>query len=116
MNFLKHQLHKLRKSIDPAKAKTSDLQALAELQDDIKAVRDVLISCNQRLVYNNAKKHLGSGENIDDLVSDGNLSLMRAVEKFDYSRASSSARMRRGRSSRTSPAASRTRRRTSSAT
>jgi RNA polymerase sigma factor (sigma-70 family) len=46
----------------------------------------VLISCNQRLVYNNAKKHLGTGESIDDLVSDGNLSLMRAVEKFDYAR------------------------------
>ena len=59
---------------------------MARLQEDIKDVRDVLISCNQRLVYNNAKKHLGPGESIDDLVSDGNLSLMRAVEKFDYAR------------------------------
>jgi len=86
MNFLKHKLHKMRKSIDPAKARTSDLEQMAALQDDIKDVRDILISCNQRLVYNNAKKHLGTGENIDDLVSDGNLSLMRAVEKFDYAR------------------------------
>ncbi len=86
MNFLKHQLHKLKQSIDPAKARTADLQKMGELQDDIKSVRDVLISCNQRLVYNNAKKHLGTCENIDDLVSDGNLSLMRAVEKFDYGR------------------------------
>ena len=86
MNFLKHQLHTLKKSIDPAKARTADLQKLAELQEEIKEVRDILINCNQRLVYNNAKKHLGTGENIDDLVSDGNLSLMRAVEKFDYAR------------------------------
>jgi len=86
MNFLKHKLHKMRKSIDPAKARTSDLEQMAALQDDIKDVRDILISCNQRLVYNNAKKHLGTGENIDDLVSDGNMSLIRAVEKFDYSR------------------------------
>ncbi|MBY0514310.1 MAG: sigma-70 family RNA polymerase sigma factor [Gemmataceae bacterium] len=86
MNFLKHRLHQLRQATDPAKARAADLRKMAELGDDIKAVRDVLISCNQRLVYNQAKQHLGSTENIDDLVSDGNLSLMRAVEKFDYGR------------------------------
>ncbi len=46
----------------------------------------MLINCNQRLVYTQAKQKLALGENIDDLVSDGNLSLMRAVEKFDYGR------------------------------
>jgi RNA polymerase primary sigma factor len=86
MNFLKHQLHKLKRGMDPTKARVQDLQQIEELQAEIRAVRDVLISCNQRLVYNNAKKHLGPGESIDDLVSDGNLSLMRAVEKFDYAR------------------------------
>lgn len=86
MNFLKHQLHRLRQSIDPGRARVGELHQVEGLQEDIRAVRDVLISCNQRLVYNNAKKHLGPGESIDDLVSDGNLSLMRAVEKFDYAR------------------------------
>ncbi|HJZ59408.1 MAG TPA: sigma-70 family RNA polymerase sigma factor, partial [Gemmataceae bacterium] len=86
MNFRKHQLHRLKQSIDPARAKVTDLQQIEELRAGIKGDRDVLINCNQRLVYNNAKKHLASGENIDDLVSDGNLSLMRAVEKFDYAR------------------------------
>jgi len=86
MNFLKHQLHTLNQRIDPAKVRVAELRKVEELQEGIKSVRDILISCNQRLVYNNAKKHLGTGENIDDLVSDGNLSLMRAVEKFDYGR------------------------------
>ena len=86
MNFLKHSLHNLKKSIDPAKAKVTDLQKVDELREGIKSTRDLLISCNQRLVYNQAKRHLALGENIDDLVSDGNLSLMRAVEKFDYGR------------------------------
>jgi RNA polymerase sigma factor (sigma-70 family) len=86
MNYLKHALHKLRKGIDPAKAKVADLQKVEELREGIKRARDLLISCNQRLVYNQAKRHLAAGENIDDLVSDGNLSLMRAVEKFDYGR------------------------------
>ncbi|HEY2910650.1 MAG TPA: sigma-70 family RNA polymerase sigma factor, partial [Gemmataceae bacterium] len=86
MNFLKHQMHKLQESIDPTRAKVSELRRLEELRQDIKDVRDVLINCNQRLVYAQAKQRLALGESIDDLVSDGNLSLMRAVEKFDYGR------------------------------
>jgi RNA polymerase sigma factor (sigma-70 family) len=86
MNFLKHKLHKLKQSIDPAKARAAELHQMAQLEEEIRTVRDLLISCNQRLVYNQAKLHLGTTENIDDLVSDGNLSLMRAVEKFDYGR------------------------------
>jgi RNA polymerase sigma factor (sigma-70 family) len=86
MNFLKHQLHKLQESLDPTKAKVGDLIRVEEFKDEIKRCRDVLISCNQRLVYAQAKMKLASGESIDDLVSDGNLSLMRAVEKFDYGR------------------------------
>jgi RNA polymerase primary sigma factor len=86
MNFLKHQLHKLQEAIDPAKATVEELKRAEELKDGIRDCRDVLISCNQRLVYAQAKQKLALGENIDDLVSDGNLSLMRAVEKFDYGR------------------------------
>jgi len=86
MNFLKHQLHKLQSTLDPSKAKVSELMRVDELKEDIKDCRDLLISCNQRLVYSQAKQKLALGESIDDLVSDGNMSLMRAVEKFDYSR------------------------------
>ena len=86
MNFLKHQLHKFQDTLDPAKAKVGDLLKVEELNAGIRACRDRLINCNQRLVYAQAKQKLALGENIDDLVSDGNLSLMRAVEKFDYGR------------------------------
>jgi len=86
MNFLKHQLHKIQESFDPTKAKVSDLIRVRELKEAIKYCRDLLISCNQRLVYSQARQKLALGENIDDLVSDGNMPLMRAVEKFDYSR------------------------------
>lgn len=86
MNFLKHQLQKFQESLDPTRARVQDMLRIEELKDGIKRCRDVLISCNQRLVYAQAKQKLGPGESIDDLVSDGNLSLMRAVEKFDYGR------------------------------
>jgi RNA polymerase sigma factor (sigma-70 family) len=86
MNFLKHKLHKLQDTLDPAKAKVADLLQVEEFKAGIRSCRDRLINCNQRLVYAQAKQKLALGENIDDLVSDGNLSLMRAVEKFDYGR------------------------------
>jgi RNA polymerase sigma factor (sigma-70 family) len=39
-----------------------------------------------RLVVSIAKRHVGPVENFFELVSDGNMSLIRAVEKFDYAR------------------------------
>lgn len=86
MNYLKHKMHVLRESIDPARAKVSELRQLDALSEQAKAVRDLLIECNQRLVHNLASKHLSPGQVLDELKSDANLSIMRAVEKFDYSR------------------------------
>ena len=86
MNFLKHQLNKFQDGIDPARAKVAQLMRVEDLKQGIRDCRDMLINCNQRLVYAQSKQKLALGENIDDLVSDGNLSLMRAVEKFDYGR------------------------------
>ena len=58
MNFLKHQLHKLQEALDPAKARVTDLMRVEELKDGIRQCRDLLISCNQRLVYSQAKQQL----------------------------------------------------------
>jgi RNA polymerase primary sigma factor len=86
MNFLKYQARKLREKIDPAQARSSDLERLEALQRQASAIKDHLISCNMRLVVSIAKRHAGLGDNFFELLSDGNVSLMRAVEKFDFSR------------------------------
>ena len=50
------------------------------------AAKQKLINCNLRLVINTAKKHLGRGMPILDLIQEGNIGLMKAVEKFDYTK------------------------------
>ncbi|HEY1065443.1 MAG TPA: sigma-70 family RNA polymerase sigma factor, partial [Pirellulales bacterium] len=45
-----------------------------------------IIRANLRLVVSIAKRHVTPNENFFELVSDGNMSLIRAVEKFDFSR------------------------------
>lgn len=93
MNYLKHMLKQqadgLRKpdgTIDPEKVRTADLDRIEELQAKVDSVRDHLIACNMRLVVSIAKRHTAQSDNFFELLSDGNMSLMRAVDKFDYSR------------------------------
>lgn len=61
-------------------------QRLERLIQDGEAARHHLIRANSRLVISLAKKYIGQGVPFLDLIQEGNLGLMRAVEKFDYHR------------------------------
>jgi Mor family transcriptional regulator len=86
MNFLKYRASRLRDRLDPARARIEEITRIEELQDQAAAVKDRLINCNMRLVVSIAKRHAAQADNFFELLSDGNMSLIRAVEKFDYSR------------------------------
>ncbi len=62
---------------------------LAKLQSQIDEglqAREHLIKANTRLVVSIAKRYMGQGVPFLDLIQEGNLGLMKAVEKYDYKR------------------------------
>jgi RNA polymerase primary sigma factor len=86
MNYLKYRAHRLREALDPVECTAAQLDEIERLQAEALSVKNQIIRANLRLVVSIAKKHAGPTNNLFELVSDGNMSLIRAVEKFDVSR------------------------------
>ena len=59
-------------------------QKIAENAEDKDEARNTLTISNLRLVINIAKHYIGRGLAFEDLVEEGNLGLLKAVEKFNY--------------------------------
>ncbi len=61
-------------------------QELDGIVSDGQAAREHLIKANTRLVVSIAKRYMGRGVPFLDLIQEGNLGLMKAVEKYEYQR------------------------------
>jgi RNA polymerase primary sigma factor len=85
-NYLKYKAARLRAQLDPIRAKSSLMDEIERLYEEAVATKNQIIRANLRLVVSIAKRHVGPVDNFFELVSDGNMSLIRAVEKFDFAR------------------------------
>ena len=86
MNYLKYRVNRLRAKIDLDDPQGELIDEIESLLERVKQVRDHIIKANMRLVISIVKKFVAPFYSFDELLSDGIVILMNAVEKFDFDR------------------------------
>jgi len=85
-NYLKFLACQSRTGIKVTRDSGAGLSQIENYLAEAEKIKSRIIEANLRLVVSIARKHTSSGASLLDLVGEGNISLMRAVEKFDYTR------------------------------
>lgn len=86
LNYLKYKADRMRAALEPEQAEAAALDEIESLLSQADEVKNQIAQSNLRLVVSIAKRHLSPGQDFFELVSDGNVSLMRAVDRFDFTR------------------------------
>jgi len=85
-NYLKYKAAKLRGQLNLDQPKATLMDQIEEAYQQAVETKNQIARCNLRLVVSIAKRHVTPDQNFFELVSDGNVSLLRAIEKFDFAR------------------------------
>ncbi len=85
-NFLKFRAAALRNKLNLARPQVRLMNEIERLYRDAVATKNHIIQANLRLVVSIMKRYVTESDGTFELISDGNVSLIRAVERFDYSR------------------------------
>ena len=85
-NYLKHLACITRDGVKISRPASRSLDLIERYLAEAEQIHRRIIEANLRLVVTIARKHTAGGASLSDLISEGNLTLIRAVEKFDYSR------------------------------
>ncbi len=84
MNWLKFQAVQKRGRLDPKRATMKQMKQIEGILAEAETVKAILITSNLRLVVSIAKKFNEPSHSFDELISEGNVALMRSVEKFNF--------------------------------
>ena len=84
MNWLKFQALQKRGRLDPKRATMKQMKQIENILAEAETVKAILITSNLRLVVSIAKKFNEPSHSFDELISEGNVALMRSVEKFNF--------------------------------
>jgi RNA polymerase sigma factor (sigma-70 family) len=82
-NFHKYQFVQARRRLEPQFARNRDIEQMERYLRDATDTKNAIVRANLRLVVSIARKHLRPSLSLMELVSDGNVTLMRAAESFD---------------------------------
>jgi RNA polymerase primary sigma factor/RNA polymerase sigma factor len=85
-NYLKYRAAKLRETLSPTRPQIRLMNEIERLHREAVATKNQIVQANLRLVVSVMKRYVNESDGTFELISDGNISLMRAVEKFDYTR------------------------------
>jgi RNA polymerase primary sigma factor len=85
-NYLKFLACQIRSGLKSPRVSGARLTQIENYLAEAEEIKRRIIEANLRLVVSIARKHTIGGVSLLDLVSEGNISLMGAVEKFDYTR------------------------------
>jgi RNA polymerase sigma factor (sigma-70 family) len=83
LNFHKFQFVMARRRLEPQFAQLRDLKTLEHFRRNIVETRNQIIRANLRLVVSVARKHLRPTLSLMELISEGNLTVIRAIDSFD---------------------------------
>ena len=86
MNYLLYKAAQLRETLDADRPKSRTLDLIEACYDEAVATKNHIIRANLRLVVAIAKRHIRPTENFFELFTDGNHSLILAVDKFEFRR------------------------------
>lgn len=86
LNYHKYRFVQARHQVDEPFARSRQLCAMEQCLQDARQVKNQIVQANLRLVVSVARRHWRPGLDLMELVSDGNIVLMRAVESFDIHR------------------------------
>jgi RNA polymerase sigma factor (sigma-70 family) len=86
MNYLKYRGNQLRQTLNLKRPSITKVNEVERLLSEATNIRNRIVQANLRLVVAIAKKFADHSNSLEDLVSEGHLPLIRAVELFDFSR------------------------------